>query len=199
MAPLGMRAIENHYDAHAFDGRRKKHNAVSARTGLAFADMERMRIVRRSTRQCRKSQTPWWAENDALLREIVLKYCERRYFVHPRKGATNEERLRAIRDKEQSCIPGFQATLQRLTLTYHLAHDSCLSPEALQEIAIQIQNVDTQIQIAKRGTASLVTAVAYHYYRLHRTSVDTANELGVKPPMVRVWIHRLNRVADGTP
>ena len=57
--------------------------------------------------------------------------------------------------------------------------------------AIQIQNLDAQICMQRRGIAGVLTSFAYMHFRLIYNSVQIAGELGLKPPMVRIWAHRM--------
>jgi hypothetical protein len=49
----------------------------------------------------------------------------------------------------------------------------------------------------ERGLTALMLSVAYYYYRLCWNSVSIAEELGLKPRMIRVWLWRMNALADG--
>src|SRR5262249_37768522 len=62
----------------------------------------------------------------------------------------------------------------------------------------QIQNVDSQILIARRGSVAIAVAIAYLYYRRGLDSVAVAQELRIHPPLVRQTLARLHLAATGT-
>src|SRR6266404_210399 len=101
------------FDPHQFAGRLSK--AVSARytpegwdsTGISFNDLQSsMHVHRRQTKRERRLETPEWAVNEKMLREAILRSCERRFYIRTRKkitepsNLTDAQRLEQIREKE---------------------------------------------------------------------------------------------------
>src|SRR6266404_669895 len=180
------------FDKHQFEGRRQK--AVSSETGIAFSDYGRMHVMRRARTQERKLETPSWAVNDTELREVLLKFCERRFYLTGSRklsGLTNEQRLTRIREREQLQVKSLAPHLHALLERYKTEPE-----EKRATLETQIGDMDTQILIARRGTAAVAGLVVYLYYRLGWDSVTVAEEIGIKPPHVRQILARLYNAAN---
>ncbi len=187
-----MNWVPPHFDNHQFAGRRQK--AVSSETGIAFSDYGRMHVMRRARTQERRLPTPSWAVNDTELREVLLKFCERRFcLTGSRKisGLTNEQRLARIREMEQMKVKSLAPHLKAMIERYKTEPE-----EKRAELETQIGDMDTQILIARRGNASIANLVVYYYYRLGWDSVTTAEEIGIKSPHVRQILARLYNAAN---
>ena len=186
------------FDKHQFAGRRTR--AVSARytpegwetPGIAFADYQSMHVARRGAQQERRLDTPSWATNDKELREVVLRFCERRFYLRHRHNRnevsplTNEQRLAAVREKELKWAETCKSNLHSLIARQKAGEDVH---------DMEIQNIDSQILMARRGNAAIATAIVYLYYRLGWDSPEVAQELGIKPPLVRQVLARLDNAA----
>lgn len=180
------------FDLHQFD---RKYRAVSTKSRIAFSDYERMHTTRRSVERARRLDTPSWASNDKELRDVVLRYCERRFYLRSR-GKINEvsplsveQRLARIREKELKW-----ADTAKLILCRMIARQKT---EPSDKLDIQIQNIDSQILIARRGAAAIAVAIVYLYYRLGWDSPEIAQKLGIRPPLVRQTLARLQNAAAG--
>jgi len=126
------------------------------------------------------------------MRETIVKYLEGRYYLRDSSGSY-EQRLARIDKEAKRRIPETLARLKILNAEYaDLSSDKRTDPEYLRRLAIEVQNLDTQIVLARRGVAAVMTSVVYNYYHNGWSSSDVANELGIKPPMVREWLYRLN-------
>lgn len=186
---------EPQYDEHQF---LKQPKSVSQRTKLAFADIERMHVERRKS-VARRLPIPLWSQNDVELREVVLQFCESYLYVRPPANATNEERLKAIAEKQRAWVPVAQANLKRTLERYHrAANDPSTDAEDLRRLGILVAIFDKQVVLLRdRNLASLLTSVIVQSYRLGHDSATVAHELGVLPPMVRLWLYRCNRMQRG--
>jgi len=168
---------------------------VSKESRIAFSDFERMHVKRRQPTPERRLPTPEWAQTDAGLRRVLLDWLESRLYIRRMSEATYEERLKKIHHVSQLTLSKKKVELTRLLLRYNKAAKAKVSAAKLRRLAILIQNRDSEIVILERGLPALATAVAYSYYRLGWSSTTIANELGIKPPMVRIWLYRMNLYA----
>jgi hypothetical protein len=183
-----VRRTFDHFDEHAWAGR--KTRAVNQQTKLAYADIERMHIVRKAQFGSRWTLPPTWSQHTEQLAEVILRFLEARVFLRDHTG-TNEERLQRVQEKSLAQIPVMEKTLKALLARYSEQAARNYPPKVLAKLQTQIQNLDSQICLQRRGIAGVVTAVAYQHFRLMHTSVQIAESVGVKPPMVRVWAHRM--------
>ena len=185
---------EPQLDAHQFAGKRSK--AVSAKTGIAWSDFGKMHTYGVKP-VARRKPIPEWANNDTALCEIVLKFCEEYLYVRDHSG-TGAERLQRIADASEQRLPELGKELRtRLEEFHQLTKEGTATEEQLRRFAIVIANRDSQIVMLRRGLPALVTAVITYSYRLGHDSVNVAEQLGIKPPMVRIWLWRCNRLAEG--
>lgn len=180
------------FDRHAFStpqpgvkyasGKR----AVSTDSQISFQDYSRMHMERRAETQERRLPTPAWAVDDAKLREIVVSYIERRYFINApeRHAKPMEERMALI---EQECARHLPDKESRLNTAVRRNRFGAPSD-------IEVQNLDTQIMLDRRGCVAVVMSVAYLYYRIGWDSVAVAEELQLKSPHVRILLWRLHKV-----
>jgi hypothetical protein len=182
------------FDEYAFEGNRPK--AVSPATRLSFQDFDGMHIQKRRKQQVRRLPTPDWAKNDVSMRALVLEALEARLYLRDSRG-TDLERMARVDQEARNRLPAKRAQLEGMLRRYNEAGAAGASAERLRKIAIEVQNVDSEIMMIERGLTALMLAVVYYYYRLGWNSVSVAEELGVKPPMVRIWLYRLNSLADG--
>jgi len=193
------------YDRHQFADRRAKavHATYSPdgwnTTGIAFTDLQAsMHVHRREAVQERRLPTPEWVNNVDAFREEVLKFCEKRYYLGPRNqahvpGLTSQERFARIKQIERMHLKRWLVVLQRLRERYRT------EPEETRPEERQLQNVDTQCCLLKRGSVAITVAVVYFYYHLGWDSVAVAQELHLKPPHVRQILARLLHSASGIP
>ena len=191
------------YDKFQFAGR--KTRAISATyaghdewdtTGISFADFGSMHVQRREKTQERRLPTPKWAVNNDELREVVLMHAETRLYIRNHTG-TFEERLAAIKAAEELYTQKESVNLTRQTNRYNELMLTGTADEAsLDHVAVIVQNIDSNIQVMKRGIVQTSIAIVYHYYRNGFNSVQVAEELGIKPPHVRAWLFRLHEVAN---
>lgn len=178
------------FDPYAFAGRRTK--AVSAESCLSYQDFGSMHIQRRKAKHERRLPTPKWSATDAGIRDKVLHILERRFYLAEPVGLTDRERLERINEAARKRLPIAKSILQVATKRYHEMSLAGGSPELMRRLAIEVQNRDTDLVLLKRGIAAVMISAVYKYYRLGWGSTQVANDLGIKPPMLRVWLYRMN-------
>lgn len=166
------------FDLNAFAYRRNQ--AVSIKTEISFNDYQRMHTLKRGT--FRSGGAPAWAMDDAILRDVLTTYLERRAYVHSDRTLSYSERLARAQNRGVRNIK----IAERL-LDGYLAREKEVSPN-------QIQSMDTRIVLERRGIAAIFAAAVYLRYRCLWTSTDIANEIGLKPPHCRQLFYKLNKV-----
>jgi len=171
----------------------RKTKAVTAETGISFQDFEGMHIHRRKVRQERRLPTPTWAVNDEQLRAVMLRFAEDRLYIKDHAG-TDAERLSRIQAESARVLPQKRKDLEhRLAIYAKLTEQN---EKVASRFAIQVQNMDTEILVLERGVVTLASAIVYQYYRQGLNSVEVAQELGLRSPMIRIWLYRLHATAN---
>src|SRR5882762_2312328 len=167
----------------------KRAKAVSQETGISFNDFSNgMHVYRREKSRFRRLETPEWAMNQSKMREVILGFLERRYYLWKSSDSYAERLARVDKEAKRRAallVPKLKVLQAEYT---DLAKDKRTNPEYLRRVGIEVQNFDTQIVLARRGIAAVMTAVVYYYYHNGWASTQIANELGVKPPCVREWL-----------
>jgi hypothetical protein len=183
---------EPKFDLHQFAGRRWKMS--TAETHLSFQDIRSMRVQRHGVKHTRRLETPAWAMNDEALRERVLLYLESRLYLSKGKAVVGDHltRLKAINEEAKRRLPMMREALERRVRSYNAEAKAGASEDRLRKLEVEVANRDSEICIYERGLPAVVVAVVYNYYRRGWDSTAIANEFGVKPPMVRIWMYRLN-------
>jgi hypothetical protein len=175
------------FDRFQFD---KRARVISAKSGIAFGDYERMHVYKRKAKQVRRLPSPEWAQSKEGIRAVVLNYLERRYYIRTHQG-TDQERIERIEKAAKSYIPSLRINLGRQMARYQTMVEHGQT-RAAEGVAIQVQNIDKQISTIERGIVAIVTAVAYSYHCLGWDSPTVAQEFGLNPPNVRILLKRLN-------
>ena len=91
-------------------------------------------------------------------------------------------------------MPALVAVLDNLAHVYTDLKRRDPNSPALRRFEIEIENIDSQLLIASR-CAQVLVGVMHFYWRMGYTSVETAAMVRIKPPAVRIMLHRLRRVA----
>lgn len=201
-----------HFDDHQFQQRSWKQRLV------AFSDTHNMSVERHKQTQERRLPTPDWALNDVQLREVLVRYMERRaMFLKPQTG-TLKHRLQRAEKAIAARSPELQAKLRSLVAEYvslkkarckvghkvvkdgrcKWRHAVWEPTDRLRELEIDIQGIDTQLCIIRRGVAATVVAIVYRYYRLGYDSVTIAEQLGIVSATVHQVIWKMARLAEGS-
>lgn len=157
--------------------------------GLDYSDYTRMSTHTHKLDSCRQIETPAWALNDHMLRKLLVRCCELRAgFYRPQPGSDEIRLQRAQHFLEHNVRPRQIATLEGLCRKYvTLKREG----QSVRQLEIQIENLDTSLCISSR-IPTIVAGLAYYYYRLGWDSVAVAQQLGLKPVHVRVWLSRLH-------
>jgi len=193
---------EPKFDENQFAGR--KQCAVSANyrgedewesTGISFQDLGGMTVKRRKVQQVRRLKTPAWAMSDEQTRAVVLRFVEDRLAIREHTD-DNGTRLDRILFTSKGLLPEKKRQLEKLMLEYTRLATVGGSKTILASLAVQIQNRDSEILVLERGLVAVATAIVYRYYRQGANSVQIAEELGIKSPMIRVWLYRMNTAAN---
>jgi hypothetical protein len=190
------------FDAHQFAGRRAK--AVNAHytpegwdtTGISFNDFQSMHTHRRQVQRERRLETPEWVHNTKMLREAILRFCERRLYIRTWKKLnepstlSDADRLARIREKELNFAKTRLEPVLRRLIERERTNKS-------PKLAIQIQGYDSLIRMCRQGTAGVIARVVHLYYKCGYDSVEVAQETGLHPPWVRQSLARMDQAARG--
>lgn len=180
------------FDPFQFAGRSSR--PVSAKSGIAFEDFARMHsFTPRAPGSGRQKKTPEWAHNNTAFRGLLVYYVERRAGRRKPQTGTHAERLARAKARLAARRPGMIATLENLCHEYVAVKKEDPSSPRVKKLQEEIENLDTVLRFNNASDA-MVAGVVMHYYRLGSNSVETAAALGMKPPHVRVILHRLNQV-----
>ncbi len=156
--------------------------------GIDWSDYARMSTVSRNKPWERRRPVPSFAFSDELLRETVLRICERRLNLGVPKG-TYEERMKRIDEAAKADVPRLVAIVDGLSRRYvELKADA---PER-KGLETELQSNDTLIRMHRRGLVALITFILYRHFRGHADSVSICLELDgfLKPPSVRQIVTR---------
>lgn len=187
---------EPRFDEHAFAKRTKAVVATPTADGwdspgISFQDFGSMRVLRRSNGRVRRLPTPEWAVRDDLLREILLLSAENRMYIRNHAG-TDEERMARIDEEQKKRVVEKERVLARMIQRHVVEKD----PYTKHRLEINIQAVDSEIVLLKRGLVQTNAAVCYLYYRLRWDTVTVAEKLGIKSPYIRVTLARMHILAE---
>lgn len=180
------------FDKHQFENRRAR--AVSAETNISFSDYERMHLLRRVRTQSRRIETPSWVFNDSELRRVILAYCERRFSIRRKPGASDLQRLAAIRKRAGDEAKTLASRMERFLHEYRETRKRG-DARRLEILQVEIQNLDSSIMVLRR-LPEVATGVIHFYYRLGYDSVLTGEELHMRPPAVRQMLWKIVRAAN---
>jgi hypothetical protein len=188
-------STEFQYDPHQFYD---PHNrAVSAESRISYSDYEFMHTQRRKPYIKRRTNKYEWALNDSTLRNVVLTFLERRYYITSLvpAGASDADRVVRIEATAKHQMKAREVHLNDRFEAYEQAKKDGAPAKRLLELQIEFQNADSRIMFDRRPV-ELLNAVAYFSYRLGYDSTTVAEQLKLHPPAVRILLYRLNYVAD---
>src|SRR5258708_5683167 len=163
--------------------------------GLSFDDYSRMQTVtHKLATGSRSSKTPVWAVNDNLLRKVLVRYVEIRAYLWAPQAVTEQERLERAQAAITAKRPAMIAVLKKLCKEHSsLSQRWPLSPaeeERKQMLGIEIQGMDTVLRLDK-DIVKIAIGCVFCFYRRGLNSVETGEQLGIKPPHVRAILLRL--------
>lgn len=188
--------MEIHFDSYQFENR-YQIKPVSQESHIAFSDYARMSMHRRKQVYDRRLRCPIWALDDRFLRKLLVLFLEARAGIHnPNLDLVTRRDIAERRLKER--LPEWNARVDRLNHQYVDAQHKHASKERLQGLEIEIENLDTLIRMTQKSPLGFVAAIVVHYYRLGKNSVEVGEEIGCKPPHVRVILWRLHQLWNKT-
>ena len=147
----------------------------------------------------RRKEPLAWAFNDAVFREVLVRYLENRAYTNTplcRKArhGTQEERLQRAVAKLKERVPRKVEVLRGLCRQY--AGEKAKSEPnhaRLRELQTSIRSLDGEVRTAERAP-EIITGVRYFYFHCGCDSVETAQRLNISPWGCRQLIWRLDRI-----
>jgi hypothetical protein len=170
-------------------------------TGISYEDYSSMHLTKAGNKFVqRRLDTPDWAMNDLLLREVLLRFLEVRSqgfkaLRHKQYEGTPQDRLLRAQKRLTMHRQALTEHITKLCVEYAAVNKAGNNPARLNKLSINIENIDTQLRFLG-NEHKMALGVVYFYYRLGHTSVETASALGLKPPHVRMILWRLTKVAN---
>lgn len=165
-------------------------------TGISWDDVHNgMHMTKAGKPVQRRLQTPAWALNDELLREILLRFIEERALFRQPQTGTPAQRLLRAQARAAMHRAALIENITGLCHEYVAVKNDGRNPARLKELAIAIENIDTQLRFLVNAH-KMALGVVYWYYRCGADSVETAAALNLKPPHVRMILWRLNKAAQ---
>jgi len=170
-------------------------NGEFTTTGVSFDDYSRMHGGQQSLFRGRRAPPPRWALNDVELREVLVRFLERRAgLLRPQCGSYTE-RIKRARAKLARRAPFDSALLDRLCRAYVAAkRERRRNAARLRMQEIQIENLDTCLRMV--DPLPVVARIVYLYHRCGLDSVQVGTAVHLKPPHIRGLLWRLARVAE---
>jgi len=161
--------------------------------GLGYDEFSSMQIQRQHTN--RKLPTPIWAIQDHLLRDVIVTYLEHRTRMGPRRTIlprSINKRLARVRLWLKAQAPMFSADLD-VTLGKRMAAKLAKAESSvLKKLDVRAEQLDSAIRFSANGP-ELTLAIAYLYHRCEIDATGIAQMVGMKPPAVRIVLHRLRQ------
>jgi hypothetical protein len=187
-----------HFDNFQFEGKHRRGRAVDS---LAHSDfLNSFHIMRRKQTRKRRKQTPEWATNDVLLREVLVQFMERRAFLNKPQAGTLKERLDRAEQTVAAQAPKLRSQLERFIHEYReltkVSKCKWQPTGRMLELELEIQNTDRQLRIIRRGVAATLAAIVYMYFRLGFDSVTIAEQLDLTSTHIHQTIYKLSKLAE---
>jgi len=178
-----------------FDEYQFQHRAfpVSAETGISFSDYSTMHVeTHRGGARWKEGRE--WANNDVLVRRVLVAALEKRAYV-PRPHGTDAQRLaRAKKRLIQVVVPKLKRKLAEMCKHYANARAIGIEADALVKLKRQIQTLDGQLKTADR-IDSIMVGIIYDFYHRHHECDVVAEKFGLKPSGVRKIVFQLDAIA----
>jgi hypothetical protein len=159
--------------------------------GVAFEDYARMSTRLLAKLNCsRRLAAPAWAYNDDHLCAVLARSMEERANTWRRvQEGTNIERLTRAQQRLEKMRPELTARIDKMCKLFMAAKNDGLD-DAARAYGIQVENLDTSLRILP-DIPKILAGVVYYYWRVGFNSVETGQQLGIKPPHVRQILWRL--------
>src|SRR5258708_16480130 len=152
----------------------------------------------------RRLPTPTWAMDDAMLRNVLIRFMEERamgaknkkwrtQFKGPGRWRERLERAktRIMETRAQKII-----VLDRFCEEYVTVKQGT-DRKRINQLESEIKTLTTYLRTPKNdGGAAILAAIVCLYYRTCLDSVGVGMELGLKSPHVRQILYRMNKVAQ---
>jgi hypothetical protein len=166
-------------------------------TGISFDDYHSMHLEKKKVEAQRRLETPAWAMNDLMLRDVIVRFMEMRANFRRAQLGTPQERLARAIKRQLFHKPRLEEIITKLAREY-VTLKKAGNPARLNKLGQLIESIDTEIRfLGKEHTLAL--GVIYRYYRCGEDSVAVGNALGIKPPHVRQLLWRINKAANKPP
>jgi hypothetical protein len=160
---------------------------------ISFDDYSRMTTQLHKLTPNRRYDMPAWAVNDEPTCAVIARSMEGRAGLRvPPCGATDKERLQKAQQVLKTKEPQLVARLDGICKRFVEAKNNDAAEVAVA-LGIQVENIDTQLRLLDH-TTEMLAGVIYFYWRCGYTSVETGQQLGIKPPHVRTTTTRLVEV-----
>ena len=147
----------------------------------------------------RRLERPDWAVNNQQLAKVLATAMEGRAgFAKRNCTGTPAERIKRAQVAIKAQLPRKIEILDRLCKEYvELKKNPAATYRRKRELETEIEGLDTCINANQKdgGLGQLVGCVQT-YFREGLNSVECAERLHIKPPLVRVTIYRLNKAAE---
>jgi len=192
-----------------FNDRHKKNHPVHAEfdgeeftsTGIGFDDYSRMQTTQHKQSGERRLGTPSWAINFSELQILLARFFEKRAGILIPGDGSPRERIAVAQAKLMKYAETRIPVLEKLCREYTELRKTNSDPERAKILLMEIEGIDTYIRICRSGPG-VVARMVFLYYRTALDSVGVAQEVGVRPPLVRQTMYRLTnvwqRMQDGT-
>jgi hypothetical protein len=193
-AGRGMHPVHADFDGHDFNSH-----------GISFQDYGSMHVEKHKLNSGRQAGAPDWVFNDSKLRAVIVGCIEARAYAGHLKNykltGTDADRLARALRRIAAAKPDLEARIDKLCRAFLDAKYSGRAADE-KELTQKVEEVDTQLRMMD-NPAKYYAGVAYHYWRCGLNSVETGQQLHIKPPHVRCLLWRMGKVAGqlgyGTP
>ena len=213
LAPQPQAYNSPRFDPHQFNDAAR--SLGKATTDITYSDLRNGMHVHRvpDLTRGRRLPVPAWATNDELLRNVIVKVLENRFYVRNQQGTLQErlDRCRAAakrlaaskRAHLDASIQQFRALVEQRfadldVRSYEQLFCGALGGKGasarLKMLEKQVSGLDGEVFVSERP--ELIAAVLYQYFRLGYNSCAVAESLGLKPPCIRQIVFRARKVAQ---
>lgn len=171
------------------------HGEVES-TGLSFEDAAFTHVFgkRAGGSGYRRNATPEWVLKRDQFLAVLVSFFEARARVQPDPRLTLRQRLQKADAMLKATLPRKNAKLDELCAEYVSEKGANADGTWLRTREALIESLDTQIMLTRRGP-SFVVAIATYYWSYMMDSMHVAQELRLKPNLVRQTILRLQKAA----
>jgi hypothetical protein len=163
-------------------------------TGIAFEDYTRMGMERHSLSSWRRYAVPVWAINDDQLCAVLARSMEERAGFRKGQAGMDKERMARAQQQLEKMRPELVARIDRLCARFVAAKREGADNVTVALYGQKVEEVDTQLRLLS-DISKILAGVVYFYWRCGYTSVETGQQLGLKPPHIRCMLFKLIETA----